>query len=65
MPDQEPFNPEQFSKLVADTSAQIRQQDVYRLFDECAQADRPVLLGWLVTQRPDLADEAQQIMSEL
>jgi hypothetical protein len=65
MSDREPFNPEQFSKLVADSPARIREQDVYRLFDECAEADRHTLAGWLTAQRPDLAAEVQQVLTEL
>ena len=65
MSDQEPFNPEQFSILVADSPARIREQDVYRLFDECAEADRPALSNWLASTRPDLAAEVQQVLTEL
>jgi hypothetical protein len=65
MPDQEAFNSEQFSKLVADTPALIRKQDVYRLLDECAEFDRPTLSDWLTAQRPDLAEELRQVLTEL
>lgn len=65
MPDQEAFNPEQFSKLVADSPALIREQDVFRLFDECAEFDRPTLASWLTVQCPDLAEELRQVLTEL
>jgi hypothetical protein len=65
MPEQEAFNPEQFSKLVADTPALIRKPDVYRLLDECAEFDRPTLSDWLTAQRPDLAEEVRQVLTEL
>jgi hypothetical protein len=65
MPDQEAFNPEQFSKLVADSPALIREQDVFRLLDECAEIDRPTLSAWLTIQRPDLAEELRQVLTEL
>jgi hypothetical protein len=64
MPD-EAFNPEQFSKLVADSPALIREQDVFRLFDECADADRLMLFAWLVNERPDLRLEARGVAGEL
>ena len=59
------FDPGQFSKLIADSPAQIRQQDVFRLFDECAEADRLALYDWLVTVRPDLRLEADTVAAEL
>ena len=65
MPEQEAFNPEQFSKLAADTPARIREQDVYRLLDNCDESDRLTLFCWLVGVRPDLTLEARAVAAEL
>lgn len=65
MPNQEAFNPEQFSKLVADSPALIRKQDVYRLLDNCDESDRLTLFCWLVGVRPDLTLEARAVAAEL
>jgi hypothetical protein len=65
MSDREPFDPEQFSRLVADSPAQIRKQDVYRLFDECDSSDWPALYQWLIRERSDLRGEANTVWEEL
>lgn len=64
-PEEFPFDPEHYSKLVADSPEQIRKVDVERLMEECPTAHRPTLAKWLRSERPDLKGEVDRIMAQI
>lgn len=53
------YDPRLAVKLVADSEAQVRKQDVYRLFDQgCASREEGILLlSHMLNSRNDLAEE--------
>lgn len=59
------LNPAAFSKIVADTPAEIRRCDVYRLLDSCPEGQLDNIVNWLLDNRPDLGDEIRDVLSEI
>lgn len=58
------FN-ENFSKIVADDPSKIRKQDVYRLLSEVPENRAGNFESWLIKQRPDLAQEVNEVSTEI
>ena len=61
---------ELYIKVVADSSAALRKVDVFRVIegirrDNIDGMTRESLAAWIKTERPDLADEVDAVMSEL
>ena len=54
------FNPDNWLLLVADTWAELRPCDVYRLYDECAPSNWAALTARLADMRPDVAERARR-----
>lgn len=59
------FNCDAYSKIIADTPAQIRKGDVFRLLYSCLPVNLPQLTLWLATARPDLAGEMEECLVEI
>lgn len=59
------FDGNQIIQLVADSAGQIREQDVYRLFDQTDKAYHPELKQWLSIERPDLSVEINGVLEEI
>ena len=51
--------------IAADSVAQLRRCDVFRVLEWCPAEERPALAGWIVGERADLADEVAEVMAEL
>jgi hypothetical protein len=59
------FNPNYAVKIAADSWATLRKCDVYRLFNSHDPKHWKPLRRVLVTERPDLAEEAEDVLDEL
>jgi hypothetical protein len=59
------FNPETYSKIVADSPRQIRRCDVFRLLDSLPENDRNSMCYWLAETRPDLSEEVGECMKDI
>lgn len=51
--------------VTAESWKQLRRGDVYRLFDSHDDCLWSAILKELKTQRPDLVDEAREVMADL
>ena len=51
--------------IAADSVAQLRRCDVFRVLEWCPAGERPALAGWIVGERADLAGEVAEVMAEL
>lgn len=58
------FNPTHMIRIAADTVQELRRCDVFRVLDWYADM-RHDFAEWIVTNRPDLADEVADVMAEL
>jgi hypothetical protein len=56
---------ESFVTIVADDVSKIRRQDVYRLLSEVPSERAGYFENWLIKRRPDLAEEVNNVSSEL
>jgi len=63
--DADRFKPEQFIQLAADSIEQLREQDVFRLFDEALPRHHAALRDYIADNRKDLAKEVDAILAEL
>jgi hypothetical protein len=54
---------EQSIKIAADSVEKLREQDVYRVLDMCA--DPQSVAEYITSNRSDLADEVSIVMAEL
>ena len=59
------FNPSAAIAIVADSPAQVRRSDVFRLLDWYEGANRNTLARYLREQRPDLDAEITDVLDEL
>ena len=59
------FNPETYIKISADTVEKLREQDVYRLFENLDPSKSNVLKEFIITQRPDLHEEVTNVIEEI
>ena len=59
------WDPEAFSKIIANSPAAIRVFDLERLFEEASTRHRPRLAEWLVEVRPDLKNLVGEIMANI
>ena len=54
-----------FIKIVADTPAQIRRCDVYRLLNTVPIRHRSTLIDYLAFERPDLGTEVEECLQDI
>jgi hypothetical protein len=59
------FNPAAAIAIVADSVAQVRRTDVFRLLDTFEGAERTALARYLRQNRPDLSAEIEDCLDEL
>jgi hypothetical protein len=59
------MNFEAYSKIVADSPAQIRRCDVFRLLYTCPAVQLPELVFWLMKARPNLGGEVEECLTEI
>lgn len=60
----EPVNLDQLIIIAADSINTLRKQDVYRVLDSNPEHMK-ALANYISQHRPDLADEARDVLSEL
>lgn len=65
----EPVNMEIYIKAAADSIAELRRVDVYRVLsglaaDNIDNVTRPMLASWIIANRPDLEKEVTDVMNE-
>lgn len=56
---------EHYIKIAADSIEKLRKSDVDRVLDECGKAMRAKVAAYIKAKRPDLADEVDDILSDL
>ena len=59
------FTPSAAVQIVADSPAQLRRSDVFRLLDSFEDRERGQLARWLRKERHDLVDEIDDALEEL
>ena len=52
-------------QIAADTSADLRPCDVYRVIEAAADADMPGFAAWLLAERPDIADAIAEAQADI
>ena len=56
--------PETIILLAADSVAKLRSVDVFRVIDDCSDAERKPTARYIVENRPDLAGEINEIWND-
>ena len=60
-----PFDPAHAIKIAADSIAELRRPDVFRVLDAYGGAEREAVAAYIASNRPELVAEVDECLREL